>query len=156
MASIATRSIEIKPNTSQVFIKTSKKALQEKKSNKKKDVLSSKQPVRKKPIQKRRNTVSESHQSSSEESSSSESSSDEESEESDCNEDTVEVKKIVPPEPTTNHTVNLTCQVCFLEKSNIVFNPCGHLFSCSLCSSELTNCAICRQEIIQKILVYYS
>lgn len=115
---------------------------------------------------KRKNTVSEDifNRSSSESDTSEEDCSESEEDEPD---DEAEVKETIivqvksptknPIEvPIVSHNVNLTCQLCFLEKSNIVFNPCGHLFCCSLCSSELNNCAICRQEIIQKILVYYS
>lgn len=114
---------------------------------------------------KRKNTVSEDifNRSSSESDTSEENSSESEQDEPDEDEikETIIVQVKSPTKqpvevPIISHNVNLTCQLCFLEKSNIVFNPCGHLFCCSLCSSELNNCAICRREIIQKILVYYS
>lgn len=118
---------------------------------------------------KRKNTVSEDifNRSSSESDTSEEDCSESESESEQDEPDENEIKETIIVQvksptkqlvevPIVSHNVNLTCQLCFLEKSNIVFNPCGHLFCCSLCSSELNNCAICRREIIQKILVYYS
>lgn len=36
------------------------------------------------------------------------------------------------------------CVVCFSREPNMVFPACGHLYTCSACSSNLTRCPMCR------------
>ena len=47
-----------------------------------------------------------------------------------------------------------TCKVCLKEEVNICFDPCGHLSTCTKCSSALNECPICRGKINKKIQVF--
>ncbi|CAK0903856.1 unnamed protein product, partial [Prorocentrum cordatum] len=49
-----------------------------------------------------------------------------------------------------------TCVVCMDNLPNVVCLPCKHLGLCSICSQacSLTQCPICRSEIIDKMQVY--
>lgn len=39
----------------------------------------------------------------------------------------------------------VTCKICYKEKIDILFVPCGHLFACIQCAITLHECAICRE-----------
>ncbi|XP_065583467.1 putative inhibitor of apoptosis isoform X2 [Artemia franciscana] len=39
------------------------------------------------------------------------------------------------------------CKVCLDKRIEVIFLPCGHLASCSSCTSALANCPLCRQVI---------
>jgi hypothetical protein len=39
------------------------------------------------------------------------------------------------------------CKVCLDKQIEVIFLPCGHLASCSSCTSALANCPLCRQVI---------
>lgn len=45
-----------------------------------------------------------------------------------------------PPIPN-----EMTCKICYKEKIDILFIPCGHLFACLQCAVTLHECAICRE-----------
>lgn len=46
------------------------------------------------------------------------------------------------------------CKICFINELECVFYDCGHMMCCIKCSSDLTHCPICRNEIIQSIKVF--
>nr|XP_034319500.1 E3 ubiquitin-protein ligase NEURL1B isoform X2 [Crassostrea gigas] len=39
------------------------------------------------------------------------------------------------------------CKICLDGKMDTVFEPCGHLFTCSSCAKKLRMCPICRKHI---------
>ncbi|XP_057507347.1 E3 ubiquitin-protein ligase SP1-like [Actinidia eriantha] len=39
------------------------------------------------------------------------------------------------------------CVICLEQEYNSVFVPCGHMCCCTVCSSHLTNCPLCRRRI---------
>jgi hypothetical protein len=39
------------------------------------------------------------------------------------------------------------CAVCLSDVKSIVFIPCGHFYTCNLCSQRLKTCPICRETI---------
>lgn len=41
----------------------------------------------------------------------------------------------------------LMCRVCLDQPVAAVFMPCAHLNSCSVCSTSLTTCPLCRSPI---------
>lgn len=43
------------------------------------------------------------------------------------------------------------CIICIEKQKSIVFSPCGHFYSCDLCSFQLKQCPVCRNVIISKI-----
>lgn len=45
-----------------------------------------------------------------------------------------------PPLPN-----DVTCKICYREKIDVLFIPCGHLFACIQCAVTLHECAICRE-----------
>ena len=47
------------------------------------------------------------------------------------------------------------CKICYNEKINCVFVPCGHAFSCWSCSVKVLCCPVCRVNFtaIQKIFI---
>ena len=47
-----------------------------------------------------------------------------------------------------------TCKVCLKEEVEILFDPCGHLSTCTKCSSGLNECPICRRKINKKIRAF--
>ena len=47
-----------------------------------------------------------------------------------------------------------TCKVCLDAAAAVLFDPCGHLSTCSRCSSSLTECPICRRNIKRKITAF--
>ena len=50
---------------------------------------------------------------------------------------------------------NKRCVVCLNEEANIVFIPCGHVCTCSSCSSQLQDkCPMCRQDFTSRVRVY--
>ena len=46
------------------------------------------------------------------------------------------------------------CKICLKNEVRIVFDPCGHLATCTKCSLDLNECPICRRKINKKIRVY--
>ena len=47
-----------------------------------------------------------------------------------------------------------TCKVCLDAAAAVLFDPCGHLSTCSRCSSSLTECPMCRRNIKRKITAF--
>merc|ERR1712106_208793 len=43
------------------------------------------------------------------------------------------------------------CVVCMERKCDIIFLPCGHLCSCSQCDRDLSQCPLCRADIVQRV-----
>ena len=43
------------------------------------------------------------------------------------------------------------CIICMDTEKQIVFDPCGHLYSCNNCSAKVNKCPICRSIIINRI-----
>lgn len=43
------------------------------------------------------------------------------------------------------------CCICFDNKKDIVFTPCGHFYCCSHCSKAVSSCPICRCKIDSRI-----
>ncbi|XP_051576961.1 E3 ubiquitin-protein ligase MYLIP-B-like isoform X2 [Myxocyprinus asiaticus] len=48
----------------------------------------------------------------------------------------------------------LTCILCCEEQINAAFCPCGHMFCCYNCASQLQCCPVCRSEVDRVQLVY--
>jgi hypothetical protein len=48
-------------------------------------------------------------------------------------------------------TETIECIVCLENNKEIVFDPCGHFYTCSSCSNQLTKCPYCRKNITNKI-----
>jgi len=48
---------------------------------------------------------------------------------------------------------NLLCKVCCEESAVVIFMPCKHMVVCQVCSN-VQNCIICRQPIIDKIVPF--
>ncbi|XP_055339440.1 E3 ubiquitin-protein ligase LRSAM1-like [Paramacrobiotus metropolitanus] len=52
--------------------------------------------------------------------------------------------------PQTLHLETI-CSVCMERPSTEIFLPCGHICCCKVCSEPLTECPLCRAEIVQKM-----
>lgn len=50
----------------------------------------------------------------------------------------------------------LICKVCLDNDVGVVFLPCGHLVVCIQCASGLSNCPICRKEILGNARTYFT
>ena len=48
------------------------------------------------------------------------------------------------------------CKICMEADAAVLFDPCGHLSTCSGCSSSLTECPMCRNRIKRKIRAFMS
>ncbi|XWS46778.1 hypothetical protein CRYUN_Cryun14cG0097200 [Craigia yunnanensis] len=46
------------------------------------------------------------------------------------------------------------CVICLEQDYNAVFIQCGHMCCCTTCSSNLTNCPLCRRRIEQVVKVF--
>lgn len=46
------------------------------------------------------------------------------------------------------------CVICLEQEYNAVFIPCGHMCSCTSCSTQLLNCPLCRRRIEQVVRTY--
>uniref|UniRef100_A0A803NRB4 RING-type E3 ubiquitin transferase n=1 Tax=Cannabis sativa TaxID=3483 RepID=A0A803NRB4_CANSA len=46
------------------------------------------------------------------------------------------------------------CVICLEQDYNAVFVPCGHMCCCTTCSSQLTNCPLCRRRIDQVVKTF--
>ena len=47
------------------------------------------------------------------------------------------------------------CKVCLTSQTNRVFQPCGHMVCCDICSKRLRNCPICRDKIKSLVIVVF-
>jgi hypothetical protein len=43
------------------------------------------------------------------------------------------------------------CLVCYQRLREVVLLPCRHLILCSECASEVENCPVCRQRIVESV-----
>jgi hypothetical protein len=48
------------------------------------------------------------------------------------------------------------CCICYENNSNLLFLPCSHYCCCKNCSINLTNCPICRTQIINKRSIFFN
>ncbi|KAL4233263.1 hypothetical protein ACF0H5_007947 [Mactra antiquata] len=48
------------------------------------------------------------------------------------------------------------CKICMDNELCMTFLPCGHLATCEGCSTTLTECPICRNEITQRVKVFWA
>lgn len=55
--------------------------------------------------------------------------------------------------PTSNSDSN-NCSICWEQEPNMVFIPCGHIAACETCASQVQDCPICREKIINKQKIY--
>lgn len=46
------------------------------------------------------------------------------------------------------------CKICRKENVEVLFLPCGHLVSCSQCSSTASQCPVCKMAVTDKIRIY--
>ena len=49
---------------------------------------------------------------------------------------------------------NISCKICLSHKVDTVLLPCAHAVSCSLCTSRLGRCPICRRVPASILLTY--
>jgi hypothetical protein len=49
---------------------------------------------------------------------------------------------------------NYTCQICYDVPRDTILFPCRHFF-CYSCSNKFTQCPNCREEIFEKVKVYF-
>jgi len=59
---------------------------------------------------------------------------------------------------SNNLTINdeSTCKICYMERLEVLFVPCGHVTACVQCAVTLDECSICRRPInmMMRIGVY--
>ncbi|XXG54390.1 hypothetical protein AAC387_Pa03g2285 [Persea americana] len=53
-----------------------------------------------------------------------------------------------------DHLMPDLCVICLEQEYNAVFVPCGHMCSCTSCSSQLSNCPLCRRRIEQVVRTF--
>jgi len=49
---------------------------------------------------------------------------------------------------------NETCAICFQEKIDVAFDPCGHMVCCHDCGLQCADCPICRRTISKTLKVF--
>lgn len=49
----------------------------------------------------------------------------------------------------------LKCTICFTENRSHAFVPCFHFYTCQNCSSQVSQCPICRKEVIWTQRIWY-
>ena len=52
--------------------------------------------------------------------------------------------------------VLLNCKICFVQKIDIVLQPCGHAICCSTCQSQISICPVCRKDIRSSVRFFIS
>ncbi|KAL9239214.1 hypothetical protein vseg_013554 [Gypsophila vaccaria] len=55
---------------------------------------------------------------------------------------------------TTKSLMPDLCVICLEQEYNAVFVPCGHMCCCTGCSSQLSNCPLCRRRIDQVVRTF--
>lgn len=48
---------------------------------------------------------------------------------------------------------SVLCKICFKEKLEVLFMPCGHVIACIQCAVTLDLCAVCRQPFTMTMRV---
>jgi len=43
------------------------------------------------------------------------------------------------------------CAVCLVNQKDVLFLPCKHIVVCSICSTGLSDCPVCRSQIINRV-----
>ncbi|KAE9522042.1 hypothetical protein AGLY_017562 [Aphis glycines] len=58
----------------------------------------------------------------------------------------------------TESDETILCKICYKERLEVMFIPCGHITACIQCSVALETCSICRQHIsvMMRVGVYTS
>jgi hypothetical protein len=49
----------------------------------------------------------------------------------------------------------MECPICLSNEAHIALTPCGHLV-CNICSPLIATCPICRQNITDRLNIYYN
>ncbi|XP_078446795.1 E3 Ubiquitin ligase family protein [Wolffia australiana] len=57
-------------------------------------------------------------------------------------------------ENSGSHLMPDLCVICLEQEYNAVFVPCGHMCCCTLCSSHLHTCPLCRRRIEQVVRTF--
>ncbi len=66
-------------------------------------------------------------------------------------------RSIKPLEQTREtDRAELQCVVCWTNEKNVFFLPCRHCCVCSDCGMKLTNCVICRDDILTLMEIFLS
>ena len=58
-----------------------------------------------------------------------------------------------PSAPPIETFQSAECVVCMERRCDIIFLPCGHLCSCSLCDRDLAHYPLCRAAIAQRVKI---
>ncbi|MGI4816425.1 MAG: RING-HC finger protein [Janthinobacterium lividum] len=48
---------------------------------------------------------------------------------------------------------DLLCKICYTERLEVLFRPCGHLTACIQCAITFDECSICRQSIYRMMRI---
>merc|ERR1711892_572582 len=64
-----------------------------------------------------------------------------------------EMDELAPTAPPIETFQSAECVVCMERRCDIIFLPCGHLCSCSLCDRDLALCPLCRAAIAQRVRI---
>jgi hypothetical protein len=46
------------------------------------------------------------------------------------------------------------CIICYANKKEICFYPCGHFCACAVCSEKIKHCPVCRADIMTNVRLY--
>jgi len=63
----------------------------------------------------------------------------------------VTIIRVTPQDPSAPDSV--LCKICFKEKLEVLFMPCGHVIACIQCAVTLDLCAVCRQPFTMTMRV---
>lgn len=61
-----------------------------------------------------------------------------------------EVRKV----PQETGRIDLQCVICLTYEKNVFFLPCRHCCVCSECSSKLSQCVVCREDIVSQMEIF--
>ena len=53
------------------------------------------------------------------------------------------------------HEDKKLCKICWERPVEITLSPCGHLVLCEPCSRNVTQCPICRKEVVSSLRTYF-
>jgi len=63
----------------------------------------------------------------------------------------ITIIRVSQQEPSAPDSV--LCKICFKEKLEVLFMPCGHVIACIQCAVTLDQCAVCRQPFTMTMRV---
>lgn len=66
---------------------------------------------------------------------------------------TTQLPPAIEIDDNTDYKDDVTCGICFTNKVNICFTPCGHTV-CSTCVTQIDKCHKCREKITNKIKLF--